>query len=233
MKIITNYKDYYDHVAFMYGGGDPKIVYVRPHRLKEVPYIKCNSKDEFLVNGVKYKCNFLHNVGRLHNHRSEWTKTRNGWEWVSDGVMGIVIGDIGFTKIKTPNDVDYRFVKDEDLKDSGVTKLYGRFSWDKMKVEELIYFKDPTLVNVCREIGTSVFSFSVSRVGFNVDELMPNLGKLGIPSFITANEMYQHLSYFIGNTINESPDMMKPVKIPDKIKIESHGFDYKTSFRKI
>ena len=29
MKIKSTFKDYYDHVAHIYGGGDPKCVYVR------------------------------------------------------------------------------------------------------------------------------------------------------------------------------------------------------------
>lgn len=29
MKIISGFKDYYDYVAFMYGGGDPNLVYLR------------------------------------------------------------------------------------------------------------------------------------------------------------------------------------------------------------
>ena len=45
--------------------------------------------------------------------------------------------------------------------------------------------------------------------------------------------MYQEISYFIGNTMNESPDIKPPVEISNKDKISKAGFDLKNSFRKM
>lgn len=224
MKIITNYKDYYDHVAFMYGGGDPKIVYVRPHRHKDIPIIQISgNKGSVSIGDTQCKCESLGNIYRLWDNKNRWKRTKHEWDRVGGDVVGIVIGNIIFTKIKTGEDTDYRFVDDNDVKD---------VSWRKeFKSDEFVNHQDDTLINICRATEMPVFSFSVAMNYFHINELMPNLGKLGIPSFITANAMYQHLSYFIGNTMYDSPDMMKPIIVPDRIKIEGHGFDYKTSFR--
>jgi len=230
MRIITNYKDYYDHVAFMYGGGDPKIVYVRPHRHKDIQIIGWDRRGRdrwVLIGDSKIKSGFLSDLKRIWNRHNVTERTKHGWVDRSADVMGIVIGNIGFAKIKTEGEGDYRFINEDDLKNT------GRYFSKTLKIEEVINYKDDSLVAVCKATGMPVFSFNVSDNYFHIHELMPNLGKLGIPSFISANEMYQHLSYFIGNTMHDSPDTMKPVILSDKIKIEGHGFDYKTSFRNV
>lgn len=225
MRIITDYKDYYDHVAFMYGGGDPKIVYVRPHRHKFIPSICLRDHRDggVSIQDKQCKCKTLLNIHSLWNSKNGWKRTKHEWERVGADVMGIVIGDIIFTKIKYEGANNYRFVNDNDVRN-----IYWK---SEFKAEQFINFKDDALIDVCRATKMPVFSFSVAMNDFHIHELMPNLGALGIPPFIPANEMYQHLSYFIGNTMNESPDMMKPIVVSDRVKIEGHGFDYKTSFR--
>jgi hypothetical protein len=224
MRIITNYKDYYDHVAFMYGGGDPKIVYVRPHRHKFIPIIQWNGYGERMsIGDIHCKCRSFFIIYNLWDRNNRFVRSKSGWQRVGCDVVGIVVGNVIFTKIKTDEDSDYRFVDDNDIKNT---------SWNEnLKSDEFVNNQDETLVNICRATEMPVFSFSVVMNYFHIHELMPNLGKLGIPPYISANAMYQHLSYFIGNTMHESPDLMKPIVVSDRVKIEGHGFDYKTSFR--
>lgn len=63
------------------------------------------------------------------------------------------------------------------------------------------------------------------------DEI-PHLESLGMASFISAERMYHDISYFMSNTINESPDTKPPVEVADIHKIAAAGFDTKISFRK-
>jgi hypothetical protein len=52
-----------------------------------------------------------------------------------------------------------------------------------------------------------------------------------MPALIPATQMYQELSYFMGNTIKEHPDTEPPVEVSNNCKIINAGFDLKQSFR--
>ena len=223
MKIKSNYKDYYDHVAFKYGGGDPKIVYVRPHRLVDIPELK----DIEMTMGKyrkKYKSHSLRNLTTLANM---WENSLQNAQ-----VRGIIVGDKLFTQIKHTKESDYRLVREKDLKDPVSNRHYFRWD-DPLKLSDYINFYDPDLINICKSVNLPVFAIDVNgyQRTFTINKLLPNLGKVGVAGYIDANEMYQNLSYLIGNLMHDSPDMMPPVIVSDKIKILGHGFDYKTSFR--
>ena len=216
MIIKTNFKDYYDHVAHIYGGGDPKIVYVRPHRLKVIPEMKyLETVDKKYMRNC-FKCKAIQDIVDLHNRWNSWKNERTG-------VRGIVIGDIFFAQIKMEKEEEYRLVNEKDMAD--------RKHWHKSELNNYINRYDQSLITICRMVNLPVFSFDVKYNGFEVNEYTPKLGEIGIASYISPNDMYQHLSYFIGNTMKISPDDMEKIPVPDKIKIEGHGFDYKTSFR--
>lgn len=223
MKIKSNYKDYYDHVAFKYGGGDPKIVYVRPHRLVDVPELK----DIEMIMGryrKTYKSQALRNLTTLANM---WENSLQNAQ-----VRGIIVGDKLFTQIKHEKEIDYRLVRNKDLKDPLPNRHYLRWD-DPLKLSDYINFYDPYLIDICKLVKLPVFAVDVKvyQHTFDVNPLIPNLGKVGVAGYIDANELYQNLSYLIGNLMHDSPDMMKPIVVSDKIKILGHGFDYKTSFR--
>ena len=59
---------------------------------------------------------------------------------------------------------------------------------------------------------------------------IPNLGRLGVPSLIPAEQMWQDLSSVLTNVLRNDPDKIRMPVIPDEDKIESHGFN-KLSFR--
>lgn len=232
MKIITNFKDYYDHIAFKYGGGDPKIVYLRPFHLK-IDSEALNDYNEF---------EFLTKLGSLYLRHYDWSKTYN------TDIRVIVVGDIVFTQIREVihppysnqyEDVKYlnwRMITEKDLlnKDKDYSRWWlRRFGRSEdLKLSDFINFTDPKLVKVCKMVGTPVFYINVFKRGVKVDIECPNLGNDGIASYISPEDMYQHLSYFVGNKMKDSPDTMPPIKVEDKHKIVGHGFDLKTSFRK-
>lgn len=226
MKIKSNFKDYYDHIAFRYGGGDPKIVYIRPY-IKQSIGKSIDHYDPLVENNRSF-----HYVMTLQNHYYHWRAE----EPVEAEVMGLVIGDIFFTYIKRlwePVDKAFRIITEKEVSDMNKSRIVWRY--DKYKYDELVNGKDTGLVNICRSLKTPVFMFTTSQYPrinrFFIDPLCPKLGEMGVAKYIKDTDMYQYLSYFVGNTMNISPDMMPEIKVSDKDKIIGHGFDYKTSFR--
>ena len=213
MYIKSNFRDYYDHQAYIYGI-DSKIVYVRPHIHKEVPTLKLN------ICEYKYES--------VRNLRDIYIMHYNPYETHETYIRGIVIGDRFFGQIKTKNDEDYRFINKSD-----VTYKKNVFWMKEYKVENFINKVDSTLIDFCKLVNIPVFAFNVYRDKIIIDEKCPNLGNNGIASFITAEQIYQDLSYFIGNKMKDSPDMMKPVVVSDRDKIIAGGFDLRSSFRNI
>lgn len=215
MKIISNYRDYYDHQAHVYGGGDPKIVYVRNHKHITVPELdfwdwKCKSVD------------ILQDVYMLHYD------SRNDY---NPELRGIVIGDIFFAQIRYDMKSDYVLLQEKDIKHGVRSEWFWRNK--QHKLDMFINHVDSSLIDFCKHINIPVFMFNVTREKLIVDVNCPNLGKLGIASYISAEQMYQHLSYFIGNKMKDNPDTIPPVNVDDKFKIMGHGFDIKRSFRNV
>lgn len=239
MKIKSNFRDYYDNVAHRYGGGDPKIVYVRPHRIVNIPDMEKEIKRTgYFQHGFKSKT--VENITTLYNRNNSEENLRYGINKEETDVRGIIIGEYFFTQIKRKDDESYRLVRESDLRNDEYNSKKHAFYFkkDDLKVSDFINYKDDTLLDICKAVGLPVFSFQVftftnnhGSYHFEINELMPNLGKAGVASFVNDTDMYQYLSYLIGNKMKDSPDMMPPVVVSDKDKIIGHGFDYKTSFR--
>ncbi len=230
MRIITDFKDYYDHIAYQYGGGDPKIVYIRPHiHNKNIGFLgNLDIKSEYFYRENKYRISIdgvecSESIGQAFSLYSKFYDGRNVY---NPQVRIIIVGDIIFTQIKMTEKENYRMITEDDIKSSKHT--WGR---TRRNLKEMVNYSDPKFVDLCRHFGLPVFMFNLEKNNVYLDENCPNLGKLGIPKYIPDFMMYQHLSYFVGNVIKESPDMMPPVKVTDKDKILGHGFDVRTSFR--
>lgn len=93
------------------------------------------------------------------------------------------------------------------------------------------------LVKLSKELGTPIFEYDGYDFGEyyimdgNMYNKIPNLQELGIASVYSPEQLYQDLSYFIGNIMKDNPDINPPVIIEDIHKITGHGFDLKQSFR--
>lgn len=96
------------------------------------------------------------------------------------------------------------------------------------------------LIELSRKIGHPVF-FINSEVEtkdgahwtVTIDGECPILSNLGVAHWYPADQLYQDISYFISNQMQDSPDTM-PSPNPgqtDREKIISHGMDPKISFR--
>lgn len=221
MKIISNYKDYYDHIAYQYGA-DPLIVY--------------NRKPFFVDPTIQRE---MQNIMRLadiyHPGQREASSLQEKFKWliINAKLYLLYAEDKVNFKLFTQNDY-------YDLKEYFETHFYWRriASYEQYIGNESLTDK---LIAISNKLQTPIFEYSglysfgeVLTHGHDIVYnyyKVPVLADLGIPSYISAEKLFQDISYFIGNVMKDSPDIKPPVEIENDLRIEGHGFDLKQSFR--
>jgi hypothetical protein len=217
MKIISQFKDYYDYVANIYGGGDPKITYSR-NRIGKViseqgyTYIK---DPEFQITE---SLNLLSGYRYIDKHYQDDIDT---WLAVCGKIYPLV--DVGQT-----TSCKYEILDPE--KQSKIVVRFRRNEVTKIGVE------NSKIVQLSKIVGHPIFiiknEYTQSRKRFVLIEGdYPKVDVLGLASIYPAEQLYQDLSYFIVNKMKDSPDMMPRTASSDKEKVVQHGFDVKQSFR--
>lgn len=222
MKIISSFKDYYDYVAYMYGGGDPRVIYNRSQlRDSSVSGIPVMFFPWERRRGRTYRYKYLIICARYYLLVSEVFNKEEGGEEKSSPYQLL-------TRETYPE--LYRYVSEDEWR--------GR---KDVKDWFLGNFFDERLVELSRAVDAPVFI--ISRVGWNgggskkrIEEVelelkIPKLYEYGIPSLISPESMYGELSYFVGNVMRVSPDLAPPVQVEEQYRVEQAGFDLKTSFR--
>lgn len=222
MRIISNFKDYYDYVAHLYGGGDPKIIYNRPLRNKEQYTFSLNDIDVPLSIKKAFKI-----------YKKMYRYNDNNKDRISN-VKALVICNRLFTVVYFVNG-NFTILTDDLFVAMTASARYFESFLDKRgdKIEDFINVVDDGLVKICRTTKKPVMLLNFNPVldTYELSGMCPILNNYGISKFISPEQIYQELSYFVGNTIHESPDTMPPVVLSDKSKILKGGFDLKTSFR--
>lgn len=229
MKIISPFKDYYDRVALQYGGGDPKVVYVRNRIVPDrIDNINKQQYDFFTQEGLSKE--FIRNG----NFPSIPSPTGYGPadERIETTYRLLVVAGRGFyicRRVDTSDWYahgihDWRLCTNDDLpkrRGENVSQWVGRHGQYRTK-----------LVNLCKAIGHPVLLLE-SRDSYEAAywNRVPNLGELGLQSVYQAEQLYQDLAMFIGNVMTENPDMMPTTPQTDIQKAEAHGFDKRQSFR--
>lgn len=209
MKIKSSFSDYYDHIVHLYGS-DPSITYIRNRIVPRTEYgsgqlsihnMSFSSLPKYEL--LEYSFKWLVVVGKYY-----LLVRRNGelcWSIVSEKKHPTL-----WKWLDTPR----RWAREQKF----AADYVGKFS-DK-------------LVTLSRNINAPVFVLEeTSRENWVVDGDIPNLGELGMAKIIPPEQIYQDISYFMGNIIKESPDVSPPTKMTDKEKIIQHGFDNRISFR--
>lgn len=217
MKIISKYKDYYDFVGYHYGQ-DEKIVYNRKELGNLIGVTECsNSTYHKYIPNIRHDTNYYSWIlicGRsylLYRQAPQSINQIGGMceEWrivpPESPLMNMIIESKQWISSIGYTDKEYYF--------GGLTEAG---------------------IDVCREYKQPVLHIN-GRFKSNdilcVHNAIPNLGKLGFASVLDPHWLYQEISYFMGNIINESPDMQPRYQTSDKIKLESAGFDCVESFR--
>lgn len=213
MKIISKYKDYYDYLSGIWGE-DPLITFVRKHEgLPYNSYFSCYKIKAYiggmLVEGLCYKGNFYY-------------------------------GDtlLPFSS-KTPH---YLTLGASNFSSRPLEKEYGI---DNLKVENLIFIERDTLREDHIDPWNNLFIQKRPIVDVNnvnekegspvVVEINKEIYKncclkdLNISSILSAEDVYKLISDWL--SLQRTKAENKPDARTNVQKIESHGFDNKTSFR--
>ena len=215
MKIYSTYKDFYDHVAQLYGSGDASCLYIR-HRLT----------DRVGKDGESYGGQII--ITQNNILRLPYIKQPFRFKWLSVCAKYYLLiqtlDENGLVKPWT--------IIDEKVHTEAWEILNGRWSRNIELLESIGVFSEP-LLELSRKVGAPVFSFDTSyrTDDIIVDGEIPILGNIGFPSKMKSQQLYQDIAYFLGNVMKLSPDMMPATTMTDKEKVLQHGFDGRVSFR--
>ena len=226
MRIFSPFKDYYDFVAHLYGGGDPRVVYARKRLSEEqtsvkLPPVPRDKGFDIIYEGVD----------------DENVPTQDWAHLIVAGKMYLLTRP---SVLNRQGERDYLYkVKSPEEAEDTIDQSLRRHRWGRARLA-MKYHPDrfgtyqPFLVDFCRLVGAPVFIVrqeNWKRRHLTIYDSIPNLGDLGMASLVPAEQMYQEIAYFMGNTINPSPDIKPPVEVSNNNKILSAGFDLRTSFR--
>ncbi len=221
MKIQDRRKDYYDWVAWQYGGGDPRLVYLRGSKidLNQQVGVKLNKSSNIqyclagkiphLSNELEAKYNLkwcvVCGVGYLIVHNKQ-TQTATFLEPGTDIYEYLDRHFFSFDKHKTLKE-EYFGVAHESLK-----------ILSKIIKQPVFMIKD-----VCFPTGWKDYRLVL------LEPEIPMLKDLGFTKIIEPEQMYQQISMFYADITDTTPPNYKTVD--DKNRLVQRGFDPKTSFR--
>jgi len=236
MIIKSNFKDYYDFVPHQYGGGDPGIVY---NRIRLNPFKTAQNLD--FDRGIELKSKDYREIQSLPSlpYNTHPFKNNQSYKWL------VITGRLYLLVSKSSG---YNPEYELFCEAKHTTIAEGKPSHDDFELGYGIYDdgKSKKLPMASRYLGVQLKSlvelskfldapvFCIRSVGWRditIDCNVPILTNTGIPSIIEPNKIYQEISYFIANTMHTNPDIEPPVRIGEKDRIVSHGFDLKQSFR--
>ena len=213
MKIISRFKDYYDHQAHIYGA-DELIVYPRTEIHPGDFTFEVETKTDIVTDHMRTL---------LHTDRL--------------GVDFLVVGGRVFPIHGRVYDREYGLVtKDHPVMVDAATQYRGYYKLATHRALEYFLEEKPesdAVMQLCREVGHPVFmilgvhfTHRTKTFTYMIDCKLPNLGKIpGFPGLYPAQQIYQDLSAYF------APG--EPVIAPpsDLEKVTQHGFDKRVSFR--
>lgn len=222
MVIQSAFKDYYDFVANRYGGGDPKIVYVRK-RIKE-QYDANNGGQRLAV--------------ELPTWPFPYPDQLSNWYWEDRRRLEVAY----LVAAARP----YLLSREADNLERGLGGYtitdFSQMDKEKPRWRRLDFSfvgrESPVLIELSRAVGAPVFvvegvdrQWRKDGMVVYVNERCPVLKRLGMARLTPPEQMYQDLAYFVGNTMKPVPDTEPPVAVSNREKILKAGFDLKQSFR--
>jgi len=209
MKIRSRFKDYYDYVEHVYGGGDPLCVYVRdrvvPKRVEKNAYGTWETEPAFEIPRElrEYVPNDIH-------HKADGTVTE---------FKGVSITGRHYV-------IEQR--KTSDL----VAKVIEHWHVSRRQFRNFVQgHKSERLLKLSKLVKAPVFVFAGSAYSGrqDVEGRCPILTDMGFGSVLDATQLYQELSVFISNELQPFED--PHISTSDVQKAEAHGFDKRQSFR--
>jgi hypothetical protein len=218
MKIISQFRDYYDQVSHVYGE-DPLIVFNRKPVSNDVKLLR---QAEIAFKGTYFPSSY----GSQHKYAFRWL--------VINGLFYALV------KNKLEPHAGYKVITEEVFLDVNAKRgFWGNYT-DKNHTHKN-YIGNPKLfkqlTDISRELRTPIFEIDFGTpttfgdyllTGSGIDTTrfkQPVLAELGLPAIYPAAKLFQDISYYLGNQINQTPDVEPPVEISDKDKLVGHGFD--------
>lgn len=213
MKIISKYKDYYDYLSGIWGE-DPLITFVRKHEgLPYNSYFSCYKIKVYiggmLVEGLCYKGNFYYGDTLLpFSSKPPYYLTLGASNFSSMPLEK----EYGIDNLKVENLI---FIERDTLRDGRIDPWSNLFIQKKPIVD---------VNNVNEKEGSPVV------VEINKERYKDCcLKDLNVSSILSAEEVYKLISDWL--SLQRTKAENKPDARTNVQKIESHGFDNKTSFR--
>ena len=218
MKIIQRHgiKDYYDYMAFQYGGGDPLIVYDRGYFNKDLnEYDHIYWRQGFVI----YPNN--KELYDLPSYISLYSKLSNRYIYIryisiAGRLFPITENNTVISEVTTP-------------------EIWNNKDFDDYR--SMLFSEPDYLVELSRILKQPTFLISYigrdNKQGIVVESKYPVLKNMGFPSIYKPEQIYQDLSLFISTKMKATPDSLPEPMIPltNNDKILNHGFDVKRSFR--
>lgn len=223
MKIIPNgQKDYYDHIAHRFGGGDPRVTY---NRKRIGPW----NNERQCVDDVVLEADFP-NLGTPYGYIKPFSDLAYDIDYLVVCGKAYPLLELDpfnpsrqweLMNLKKHADI-LRWSKRAQASDDDKMPPYP--SWAGVEM--------PELVTLCKLVGHPVFVVKRGMAGRRlIDGNCPNLSNIGLASVYPAEQLYQDLEIFLSSKMRESPDLAPPSPMSNKEKIVQHGFDVKQSFR--
>lgn len=206
MRIISKFVDYYDYaVQFDLDG----IEYYRPSRFDQLFDCMC-----FGINAVG--C-YRHPFDLLFVAGEVWPVVRKN---------PYLTGQKG---------ASIRLATREDWKNSNSFRslLYGGNSYQTGQTLEIESGVQAILVDLSKTLKSPVYSLRRDYMTRSMCLVpwVPVLSTTGIQDYVSAEQMYQNIEWYLMNVLRDSPDTKPPVEVSNEQKILQHGFDVKQSFR--
>lgn len=258
MRIKSGFRDYYDYVEFSYSpeGGDCSNVYIRG-AIKPGPQAERNDYG-IVVTADEEIVDFPQPMPWSSRNGSGgylgWEQFPWRFRWCSIcGMLYLLVADLPEPRSWNPQNpedtlnLEYRVIYEGHPAMERMTS--DRYRWRRTQVDisSLVGIESQCARNVSKTLGEPCFiieHFSeksrtyipskgnriASKSVVVVREQVPNLGKLGFGTIVSAEQMYQNISMFMG-FLKDSPDNVPPISVSDKERLTQKGFDAKVSFR--
>jgi hypothetical protein len=226
VNIHSKITDYYDHIGNMYGGGDPRVLYIRGE------IANCHDRNATTGN-ICLQAPSIVQLPEVHYNSVKSTYT---YAWL------IIAGTY---HLMCKRNSTHRFHQSSDTMHILCPKLHAdiydlilrsKTYWvsEHTTYEDTIGSFSAHLVSVSKQLKAPVFVICDTNRRTNTIQVLsriPILSDAGVPAIIGATQMYQELAYYISNVMVESADTSVPVTLADKDMLISKGFHNRISFR--
>lgn len=233
MLIVSKFKDYYDSVAFT-KGVDKSIIYKRENNsILDKRFVRTrDTKDYYFPSFsiahssvVKYSRYGLTNFstyiigfcGKLYPLMITETCIKNNNHYMSDIKQIDYIYDL-----ETIKEYHKKYCSSWEGNISNFEEMLN----SKMILELFYEYKSPIFI-----LSGESYNWlgNLNNDSKNI-QLNPNLKEIQFYKVFETAATFQELEMYISGVLGI--DTQKIIEVSDKSKIEGHGFDFKTSFRK-